>query len=340
MLRVAILGAGFMGSTHARAFHGLPDVEVKTIYAHSDRRAAPLADEIGAAWTDDLGKVLTDPEIDAVSVCLPTPDHRLATESALEAGKHVLLEKPIALTDADARALVKACAETDRVVMVAHVLRFWPEYVAIREMLADGRLGRPYSAVATRRQPFPSWSPLFASSDLTGGAVIDMMIHDFDALNWLFGPPVSVTAYGQRNPETGGWDQIQALIDYGEDRSALVDGGMMMPESYPFSASLEILGDGGAAEYRFRAGGRSVEMSGGINELRYFPSEGEPQLPPVPRQDPYVAEVEYFIECIRTGQPATRATPATAHLALRTALAARASLESGNCAVSVRPVHD
>ncbi|HEU5432441.1 MAG TPA: Gfo/Idh/MocA family oxidoreductase, partial [Thermomicrobiales bacterium] len=100
-VRVGVLGAGFMGGTHARAYVGLPDVEVAAIYARSGDRAPALAADLGVAWTDDLRRVLTDPTIDAIDICLPTPEHRAATEAALAAGKHVLLEKPIAMTLVD-----------------------------------------------------------------------------------------------------------------------------------------------------------------------------------------------------------------------------------------------
>src|SRR5262245_23272110 len=138
MLRVGILGAGFMGSTHARAFHSLPDVEVAGIYAYSDRRAQPLAEELGTNWTSDLDRLIKDDTIDAIDVSLPTPEHRPATEAAIAAGKHVLLEKPIALTMADADALVQLGASTDRVFMIAHVLRFWPEYVELQRLATSG----------------------------------------------------------------------------------------------------------------------------------------------------------------------------------------------------------
>jgi UDP-N-acetylglucosamine 3-dehydrogenase len=326
MLRVGVLGAGFMGSTHARAYHALPGVEVAGIYAHSGQRAAPLAEELATTWTDDLRDLLDDASVEAIDVCLPTPEHRAAAEAALDAGKHVLLEKPLALTAADADALVERAAQTDRVFMVAHVLRFWPEYVELQRRVAGGELGRPRSGFASRRQPFPAWSALFARSDLTGGAVIDMMIHDYDALNWVFGAPRAVTAHGERNPRSGGWDQVQVLIDY-DGASALVDGGMTMPESYPFSSRLEVLCERGALEYHFRAGGRSVEMGSGVNDLTLYPNEGDPVRLTPEQQDPYAAEVAYFVECVTSGTPAARATPADARLALRVALAARASLE-------------
>ncbi len=316
-----------MGSTHAKAFQKVPGVEIAAIYAHSPKRAAPLAEELGTVYTGDIDAILRDESIEAIDNCLPTPEHRHLTEAALAAGKHVLLEKPITLNDADAAALVAAGEASDRVFMMAHVLRFWPEYVELQKRATDGAIGELLSGLAYRRQPFPAWSELFARSDLTGGAVIDMMIHDIDALNWVFGSPVSVTANGIRNPRSGGWDQVQILIDYGTT-SAVVDGGMMMPESYPFTSTLQVLGSEGFMEYDFRAGGRSVDDSGGTNELLFFPNEGNPEQLEVEQIDPYLAEIEYFVECIRSGEPATRATPAGARLALATALAARESIES------------
>ncbi len=334
MLRVAVLGAGFMGGTHARAYHALPDVELAGIYARSGERAGPLAEELGTRWTDDLWTLIGDPAVDAIDVCLPTPVHRSATEAALDAGKHVLLEKPLALTEADADVLVARAAATDRVFMVAHVLRFWPEYVELQRLVTGGELGRPRFGLATRRQPFPAWSTLFGRSDLTGGAVIDMMIHDYDALNWVFGGPRTTTAHGERNPRSGGWDQVQVLIGY-DGASALVDGGMTMPESYPFSSRFEILCERGTAEYHFRAGGRSVEMGSGVNDLMLYPDEGDPARLRPEQRDPYATEVAYFVDCVSRSEPAIRATPQDARLALRVALAARASLERGGEVVEV-----
>jgi predicted dehydrogenase len=219
--------------------------------------------------------------------------------------------------------------------MIAHVLRFWPEYVEIARRVGSGELGKPRTGFASRRQPFPAWSALFSRSDLTGGAVIDMMIHDYDALNWVFGAPLGVTARGMRNSHSGGFDQVQVLIDYDDSVSALVDGGMMMPESYPFSSRLEVLCEEGAMEYAFRAGGRSVEMGGGVNELTLFPSEGDPLRLSPAQVDPYAAECAYFVDVIRRGDVADRATPVDALQALAVALAARDSLERGGERVTV-----
>lgn len=316
-----------MGSTHAKALATLPDVEIAGIYGQSEKRAQPLAEELGTSWTTDLERLIDDPSVDAIDICLPGPQHRAVTELAIAAGKHVLLEKPITLLIEDADELVDLAASTNRVFMVAHVLRFWPEYLELQRLATSGEYGNPIQGLAYRRQAFPAWSSLFSQSDLTGGAVIDMMIHDYDALNWVFGEPRVVVARGVRNPRSGGYDQVQVMIDYG-DGWAQVDGGMMMPESYPFTSSLQVLCETGALEYNFQAGGRSVEMGTGRNELRLFQNEGEPTQLDVEQVDAYTAEVAYWIDCIRSGKPATRATPADARTALRVALAARRALDS------------
>jgi predicted dehydrogenase len=326
--RIAVLGAGFMGGTHARAYAKRDDVEIAAIYAHSPGRAEPLAAEVGSHWVDDLSAILKDPTIEAVDICLPTTSHREAFEEALQAGKHVLLEKPIALTEADARAMVHRAAESDQVVMIAHVLRFWPEYVEIKRIIERGDLGQPLAAVAARRQPFPAWSELFSRADLTGGAILDQMIHDYDVMNWIFGHPRSVSATGVLNPRSGGYDFTQVLVRY-DDASGLVDGGMMMPESYPFTTRFEVLCEHGAIEHRFRAGGRSFEIGEPTNELIVYRNEGDPETITVEQTDAYENETGYFIDCVRQGRPALRATPDDALAALRVALAATESAASG-----------
>ncbi|HWK81812.1 MAG TPA: Gfo/Idh/MocA family oxidoreductase [Thermomicrobiales bacterium] len=331
MTNVAVLGAGFMGSTHARAYAKLDDVSVAAIYAHSGNRAEPLAAELGSRWTSDLEGILADPAIDAVDICLPTPEHRPLLEAALAAGKHVLLEKPLALTLEDGRAVVEAATQAaakGQVVMIAHVLRFWPEYRKAQEIVASGELGAPISGFASRRQAYPAWSALFAQSGITGGAIVDQMVHDFDALNWVLGQPRTVMAHGILNPRSGGFDQSQVLIGY-DAATAATDGGMVMPDSYPFSSRFEILCESGAVEYHFQAGGRSVEVAGGTNALTVYRNEGDPERVEVEQTDAYENEIAAFIACVREGRQPEQGTPADAFTALQVAVAAKTSAETG-----------
>ena len=143
MITIAILGGGFMGASHAANYRALGDrVRVKTIASRRSDRASAVAASVDAELTDDLMSVLRDPEVDAVDICLPTPLHREWAEAAFTAGKHVLLEKPIALTLEDADAIVAAAERSGRLFMVGLVLRFWPEYVELQRRVAD-RGARP-----------------------------------------------------------------------------------------------------------------------------------------------------------------------------------------------------
>ncbi|MGI8963366.1 MAG: Gfo/Idh/MocA family protein [Thermomicrobiales bacterium] len=326
--RIAVLGAGFMGGTHARAYRQRDDVEIAAIYARGGARGQDLADELDSTFVDDLDRILGDDSIEAVDICLPTPAHRATVEAALAAGKHVMLEKPLAMTAEDGEALVSAWEATDHVFMVAHVLRFWPEYVELHRLIDRGELGRPISISAARRQPFPEWSSLFKSADQTGGAIFDMLIHDYDAMNWLLGSPRSVTANGIRNSRSGGLDQAQVLVEY-EDATGIADGGMLQPESYPFTSRFEVLCEHGAIEHHFQAGGRSFEVGEPTNRLTIYREDGDPEVLTVEQGDAYANEVGYFIECIQAGVRADRATPRDALIALRVGLAAKHAAETG-----------
>ena len=327
-VRVAVLGAGFMGGTHARAFHKLDDVEIAAIYAQTGKRAKPLAAEVGSRWTNDLASILNDDSIDAVDISLPTPEHRAAAEAALAAGKHVLLEKPLSLSMEDADAIVREADASDRIVMVAHVLRFWPEYVELKRIIDSGELGQPRSVSTVRRQPAPNWTDGGPRGHLTGGSLHDMLIHDFDAANWILGSPVSAYATGTFNLKNEAVDQAQILVDY-DGSSAMIDGGSTMPESYPFTSRFEVLCDNGAVEYHFRAGGRSFEVGEPTNVLTVYRNAGDPEEINVAQSDPYENEIAYFADCLRNGTPADRANPADALAAMHVSFAAQASLDSG-----------
>jgi predicted dehydrogenase len=124
MVTVSILGAGFMGGAHAANYRALGDsVRVKTVCGRSADRTAKVAESVGAEHSTDLAATIADPEIDAIDICLPTPLHRTVAVQALDAGKHVFLEKPIALTMADADAIVEAAARSGRILMVGDFVR-------------------------------------------------------------------------------------------------------------------------------------------------------------------------------------------------------------------------
>jgi len=334
LITIALLGAGFMGQAHATNYRALGDrVRVKTVCSRDRERAAKLAAQLGAEATTDLDAAIDDPEIDAVDICLPTPLHRATAERALgqgERAKHVFLEKPIALTVEDADAIVAAAAASDRVFMVGLVLRFWPEYVELQRRVASGELGRPRAVSALRLSPPADWNDWMRDPAQSGGTPVDLMIHDFDQLNWLLGAPRRVHAH---EPAPG---HVLALVEY-DGASGIVEGSMAMPRSYPFSSNIRVLCEGGTAEYAFSAApaedGGNIGAPTAARGLRLYPVDGDVRTVDVESADPWGPELEEFVECVEQGRRPEHGTGAQARDALRLSLAARRSIASG------RPEH-
>jgi predicted dehydrogenase len=326
MPTVAIVGAGFMGAAHAANYAALGErVRVKTVCGRSPERAAKVAETVGA-MSDTVEAVLADPEVDAVDICLPTPLHREIAEQAFAAGKHVFLEKPIALTAEDADAILAAAERSEKMLMVGLVLRFWPEYVELRRLVERGELGKPRAVFAQRLSPPADWADWLGDREQSGGTAVDLMIHDFDQMNDLLGEPRSVHA---SEPEPG---HVHAIVEY-DGASGIAEGSMAMPRSYPFSSVIRVLGERGAAEYAFSAapveGEGNIGASSSTRGLRVYPLEGDMRVENVESADPWGPEIEYFVSCLEAGRNPEQGTGEQARLALLVSLAANRSLESG-----------
>src|SRR5207253_130130 len=236
-----------------------------------------------------------DPTVAIVDVCYPSHAHEPLAVAALAAGKHVLVEKPLALSLDAAERILAAWRASGRMLMVGHVLRFWPEYVALAEVVASERIGRPLVANGYRLSSRPPDREVFARPELTGGAVVDLQIHDDDQLNWLLGQPRSVYSQGRRGGG-GGWDHALTTVTY-DGAVGVIEASMLLPDGYPFSMGLRVVGERGTVEYGFRAGGVSVEMGRqeGTGLVVYAPDR-PPEPISAPLQDAYEAEVAYFVD--------------------------------------------
>lgn len=333
MTNVAVLGAGFMGQTHARAFARIPGVRVVGVSSRDGEKAARLAAAVGAEPFTDTLALVRHPDVAAVSITLPTHLHAEYAIAALQAGKHVLVEKPLALTlDACTAISAAAAASGDRIVMVAHVLRFWPAYVAIADIIRGGELGQPLLATAVRLCAPPTWGEWFDHPEWSGGAVLDLHIHDLDVFNWLFGAPVSLYTRGRQGAH-GGWDAALTVLDYG-GIACFAEGNALMPASYPFTMTLRVVCAHGAVEYALQAGGEQVDSApdGGAT-LMLYKDGAAPARISVPDGDGYANQSAAFIACVRSGRQPINGTLEQGRQAVATALAARTSLATG------QPVH-
>jgi predicted dehydrogenase len=261
-----------------------------------------------------------------VDICLPTPLHREFAERTFAAGKHVFLEKPLALTVEDGEAIMAAAERGGTIFMVGLVLRFWPEYVELGRLVEGGELGRPRAVFAQRLSPPADWAEWLGDREQSGGTCVDLMIHDFDQMNALLGTPRSVYA---SEPQPG---HVHAVVEY-DGGSGIAEGSMAMPRSYPFSSDIRVWGDRGVAEYAFSAvpveGEGNIGASSSARGLRVYPADGDPHVVAVESADPWGPEIEYFVSCLEAGQQPEQGTGEQALLALRVSLAANRSLESG-----------
>jgi predicted dehydrogenase len=310
-MKVAVIGLGFMGATHVKAIRDSREVELGALVS-SD--AVKLGGDLsgihgnlgGPAGQMDFADVkkygvyqeaLADPEIEAFDICLPTYLHAPVAIEALEAGKHVLVEKPMALDGDSAQQMIDAARRHNRVLMVAQVLRFFPAYTALEHALANGNLGRVHSAAFRRRCAAPGWNIWLADAQKSGGGVFDLLIHDVDMCLHLFGAPRELAAAGYQNLGSG-IDVVSAQFYYDEVPGVTVSGGWHRGGAYPFSMEYTVVTDGGTVEY-----------SSAGHPPTLFSANGHADLLHCDDVNGYQAEIEYFVRCCRENTAPERCRP-------------------------------
>lgn len=322
MTTIAIIGSGYMARTHAAAWSALGYASgIK--YVCSRHPGTTFDEAPGARIVTDLTAVLGDPAVDIVSICTPTATHREIAVRALNAGKHVLLEKPIALTIADALAISAAAASSDRVLMVAHVVRFFEGYRRARTDVEAGSIGTVLSARARRLITKPD-TPWWFDDAQSGGVVVDVGIHDFDQMNLFLGVPVAVTSTS--NDPLG---PTETTIEYRSGAIGQVLTFAGVPAGAPFTSSLSLVGTDGILDYDFSADAPTAAAGfSGVNSYRLATVGGSTSAT-LTALDHYTRQVEYFLECVHAGTDPAFNPTASAVRALEVALAARQSLLTG-----------
>ena len=319
MIRVGLVGAGFMAETHLEAYRNGDDATVAAVASPNTADSFVAEQGIDAETYADVGAMLDNGNVDAIDVCSPTPTHRRYVEAALERELPVLCEKPIAGTLADARAMARAADEAEVPLMIGHVLRFFPQYRTARESVQSGDIGAPGVARARRLSPFPEWGHGDWYRTGSGGPLVDLAIHDFDFLRWTFGEVERAFARSTDAEDP----HVHAVLRFENGAVGHVEGSWAQPEGTDLESELELAGEDGLIELgdgaplvHKTAGGRTVESplaAGG-----------------------YRRQLEAFAECVREGtDPPVTADDAIE--ALRIALAARQSVADGD-PVAVREV--
>ena len=320
-MKIAVVGLGFMGLTHIRAIQGSSVAELGAVVSRDQKKLegdlsgiqgniggpGQKFDFSGIGRYRSLEEALKDPQIEAVDICLPTRFHAEAAVKALEAGKHVLVEKPMALTEAEAERMIETARKVGRVLMVAQVLRFWPAYKVLREKLQSGELGKVKTAILRRRCAAPTWSTWLMQKEVSGGGVFDLLVHDVDFCIHAFGPPKAISAIGYEDLRNG-IDWVTATLHYEEIPAVVISGGWHHPGSYPFSMEYTIVAEAGTVEYH----SASVPTP-----TWYKPDGGKVELAQEKDTDAYRAEIEYFVGCCERGQQPVFCPPEESALAVR-----------------------
>jgi len=297
-MRIAVVGFGFMGKAHANAIASAKGVDLAAI-------VSSRAPEGGVKHHQTLDRALADPEIDAVDLCLPTDLHESATVESLRAGKHVLVEKPMALSVESCQRMIAEAQHSGKILMVAHVLRFLPQYLALQSMVDAGELGTIRVAQFRRRCAQPGWSQWITDKSRSGGGAFDLLIHDIDMSLRLFGPPSAISAIGFENAAAG-VDAISARLFY-DGFVSEISGGWILAGAFPFAMEFMVLGEAGVVEFN--------------SESRPLKRYGSGEAIPVGATEGYVAEIEYFAQCCLRGEQPALCTPASSAESIRLALA-------------------
>ena len=308
-VRVGIIGVGGIArGAHIPGYKAQPDVELAAFCDVVPGKAAEAAREFGVPQAYESYRDMLDREkLDAVSVCTPNSTHKEATLAALNAGLHVLCEKPIAMNLAEGQEMVETARRLGRVLQIGLHMRFEPDIQTIKRFVEGGELGDIYYAEATylRRRGIPSWGVFTQKALQGGGALIDIGVHVLDRTLWLMGNPRPVSVVGATYAAFGKRE------------------GLVSPWG-PWDVSKFDVDDLGVALVRFRGGATLVlraswaaHIQENITGTRILGTHGGAFTPPLmiskdmygtmvditpkqlPEVKPHTKEIEHFIACVR-----------------------------------------
>ena len=298
-ISVAILGAGNMGRRLAKSLRSLNGVLIKYVYSRSMSQAQNLADLCRARALDDPKAIWGDHGVDAIIICLPTFTRLETLKPAIDSGKHIFCEKPLALDHSMADKIQTLLSGYSGTVMVGQVLRFFWEYSKIRAKVIAGEIGNAGTIRLSRRVGYPGRDSWFADPAKSGGVILDLLIHDLDFLRWTCGEVKQIYAKALTFSHLG--TQDYALLNMKMDSGALahIEGSWSHPVG-SFRQTVEICGSRGLISYDSSTSENLKLISTSETEGKVASRISLPESDP--SNDPYANEVEHFLDCVRTGR--------------------------------------
>ena len=296
MLKVGLVGVGGISGAHIPAWQSMEDVE---LVALCDVRPEQMMRYPELRQYTDMDDMLAKEQLDILDICLPTYLHADAAVKAMERGIHVLSEKPVSLKTEDVHRLYETAKRNNVRFMVAQVLRFWPEYVYLKEIYDSGRYGKLLSGRMARLGHMPGWSwdNWMKDESRSGLVPFDLHIHDLDFMVYTFGKPKQVSSFRARRPDQDVFTAVYQFDGFYVDSEAT-----WYAAPYPFHATYRfqfekalIVLDGALTVYEVDGKTFTVGADGG--------ETGGIELPPT---NAYANEIRYFADCVKAGRDADR----------------------------------
>lgn len=327
-LGLGVIGLGFMGRTHIAAIDtarraGLPC----RVAAVCDGDAARLSGQLpdggnlpgvgetaifdprAVAGYSDVDEFLNDPDVEIVHVCTWTDTHLDIAGRALKAGKHVVIEKPVAIRIEEIAQLAASARSSGRICMPAMCMRWWPGWSWLKERVVSGDLGPVRSAVFRRLGAAPTWTPFYADETRSGGALFDLHIHDVDFLMWCFGKPDSVQS-------TGSSRHVTTLYRYANGPEHVVaEGGWAMTPAAGFRMQYQVCFERAVAEFEL---GRTPTLT--------LHHADRSETPIIASGSGYEGEVSAMVRAVAANDPSGLPTLEDAMEVTKVLLAERESL--------------
>lgn len=294
---IGIIGCGRISESHLQGIAKLPDVQPVCMADVNAEAAQARAEQYGAPkWVTDYHELLALPEVDAVVVCVPTFLHAEIVCAAAAAGKHVLCEKPIAMTMADAVRMTEACAAADVRFMVGFVRHFSTEWLKLREIITSGRIGRPviWRHTMANRVPFLRW---FVDAEKGGGPFVDGLVHDWDFARSIFGEAAwTVASLMTFSEHSTALDTGSAIVHFESGDELVRSWSWGMPGPSCSSAPWQdVIGPGGAIRFPRGNEGANLFVVNGDSSEEAVPFE------PTGGQEWFDGQMAHFIDCVQQG---------------------------------------
>ena len=291
-----------MGVTHYKAIQKVRGGKVVAVCTRDPRKlkgdwssvqgnfgdSGGVQDLTGVAQYRYFNELINDPNVDLIDICLPTPKHFEVCKAALSAGKHVLVEKPICLSLREADRLLAVAKKAKRYLMVAHVLRFFPEFRLIKDLLVKGSYGKIQAMHLKRVTSKPDWR----EPKENGGPAIDLHIHDVDFVQYLFGVPAAVTSSGYRDRK-GVVEYIHTHYHFDKRISVSAESGWLSQAGCPFEHGYDVYYENATLKFNSSWG----------NFPQLLTADGKIRRPIFSRKDGFVAELQEAVDAVRYGKP-------------------------------------